>query len=147
MINFSYVLQLDLHTIEVAAHDFSDGNKMDEREFGRVFKVINFPYFFPFKLICANQVYPEDLTRWSYTTLKWSSPGNFKNASRQTKVLAKLLHRKLIKASLSSQGLKELRNEIALVAMFQHRKLVRLFGVCGEGEDQNTVIYFMWALY
>ena len=43
-------LQLDLHTIEAATNNFSNGNKTGEGGFGSVYKVRKYPFLFFFKL-------------------------------------------------------------------------------------------------
>ncbi|XP_031261168.1 putative receptor-like protein kinase At4g00960 [Pistacia vera] len=91
-------LQLDLHTIEAATHNFSDGNKIGEGGFGSVYK------------------------------------GTLHNGQE---VAIKRLSRG------SGQGLHEFRNEVALAAKLQHRKLVRILGFCAEKGEKILVYEFV----
>jgi hypothetical protein len=43
-------------------------------------------------------------------------------------------------SSSSSQGVQELKNELALVAKLKHRNLVRLIGVC-LGQQERLLVY------
>ena len=46
-------------------------------------------------------------------------------------------------SSSSSQGVEELKNELALVAKLKHRNLVRLIGVCLEQQERLLVYEFV----
>jgi hypothetical protein len=46
-------------------------------------------------------------------------------------------------SSSSSQGVEELKNELALVAKLKHRNLVRLVGVCLEQQERLLVYEFV----
>ena len=46
-------------------------------------------------------------------------------------------------SSSSSQGVEELKNELALVAKLRHRNLVRLIGVCLEQQERLLVYEFV----
>ncbi|MQM18879.1 hypothetical protein Taro_051874 [Colocasia esculenta] len=39
------------------------------------------------------------------------------------------------------QGVEQLKNEVVLLAKLQHRKLVKLLGVCLDGEDKLLIVY------
>lgn len=43
----------------------------------------------------------------------------------------------------SKQGLRELKNELLLVAKLQHRNLVKLIGACLNGEDKLLVYEYI----
>lgn len=41
----------------------------------------------------------------------------------------------------SKQGLRELKNELLLVAKLQHRNLVKLIGACLDGGEEKLLVY------
>lgn len=43
----------------------------------------------------------------------------------------------------SAQGLEELKNELVLVAKLRHKNLVRVVGVCLEGQEKLLVYEFL----
>ncbi|PRQ49261.1 putative protein kinase RLK-Pelle-DLSV family [Rosa chinensis] len=113
----------DLSTISAATKNFSDLNRLGEGRFGPFYKATG----------CMSQLCP---------TMACGPPkrvllmlGDIENslASRGIYTVKRL-------GKNSSQGNEEFKNEVVLIALLQHRNLVRLLGYCVQNEE-NMLIY------
>lgn len=116
----------DLSTIASATDNFSIHNKLGEGGFGPVYKVS--------PVICQHEY-----SNKTYHNIKYHSKNlNFQGRLADGQEIAvKRLSR------TSGQGLKELKNEVILIAKLQHRNLVRLLGCCIQGEENLLIYEFM----
>lgn len=114
-------------SILAATENFSESNKLGRGGYGPVYKVI--VSVLTFSLLSIESMQKQSHQIW-IIFIQGRFPGGQDIAVKRL-------------SAVSTQGLKEFKNEVVLIAKLQHRNLVRLRGYCMKGEEKILLYEYM----
>jgi serine/threonine protein kinase len=123
-------MMIDISTLRAATNDFDESNKLGGGEggFGAVYKVVTD------RRVCMSWEFVNGKRSWIFVFIDICVQGVLPDGDE---IAVKRL------SQCSTQGIEELKNELALVAKLKHKNLVRLVGICLEQQERLLIYEFV----